>query len=80
MDKSKKTVKTFNMQFLKDDTSKDKLSSHLRLKSEIMQNNQFLLEKSFTNKDLLLLCRLYNVKMSTQKKKSEINTEFIKAI
>lgn len=59
MEKSRKTVKTFNMQFLKDDKSQEKISSHLRLKSEVVMNEKFLL--SFTKKDLLLLCQMYDV-------------------
>ena len=46
--KSRKTVKAFNMQFLKEDKSKDKISSHLRLKSEVTLNEKFLV--SFTKK------------------------------
>ena len=68
--KSRKTIKAFNMQFLKEDKSKDKISSHLRLKSEVTLNEKFLV--SFTKKDLLLLCQMYDVKMSSQKRKDDI--------
>ncbi|CAC5387710.1 unnamed protein product [Mytilus coruscus] len=68
------------MQFLIEDKSKDKEGSHLRLKSELMQNEKFLSENSFTKKDLLMLCLMYNVKISTQKRKEEISSELGKAI
>ncbi|VDI26920.1 Hypothetical predicted protein [Mytilus galloprovincialis] len=79
-EKSKKVVKSFNMQFLIEDKSKDKEGSHLRLKSELMQNEKFLSENSFTKKELLMLCLMYNVKISTQKRKEEISSELGKAI
>ena len=66
--KSHKNVKTFNMQFIKEDKSEGKAVSHLRLKSELTNNKNFLVEKSFTKKDLLLLCKAYKVKVSAKKK------------
>ncbi|CAC5392063.1 unnamed protein product [Mytilus coruscus] len=68
------------MQFLIENKSKDKEGSHLRLKSELMQNEKFLSENSFTKKDLLMLCLMYNVNISTQKRKEEISSELGKAI
>ena len=54
--------------------------SHLRLKSELTNNKNFLVEKSFTKKDLLLLCKAYKVKVSAKKKKDQINSELVKII
>lgn len=45
-----------------------------------MQNEKFLLEKSFTKKDLLQLCRIYNVNISSQKRIDAIVTELNKII
>jgi hypothetical protein len=68
------------MQFIKEDKSEGKAVSHLRLKSELTNNKNFLVEKSFTKKDLLLLCKAYKVKVSAQKKKDQINSELVKII
>lgn len=78
MKKSRKTVKTFNMQFLKDDKSQRKISSHLRLKSEVVMNEKFLL--SFAKKDLLLLCQMYDVQMPSRKRKVEISMNLNRVI
>ncbi|VDI83329.1 Hypothetical predicted protein [Mytilus galloprovincialis] len=74
MEKSKKSVKAFNMQFFTDDKSDGKTVSHLRLKSELIENSNFLTEKTFTKKDLLLLCKIYNVTVSSSKKKNDISS------
>jgi hypothetical protein len=55
--KSHKNVKTFRMQFIKEDKSEGKAVSHLRLNSELTNNKNFLVEMFFTKKDLLLLCK-----------------------
>lgn len=68
------------MQFLRNDKSKDKEGSHLRIKSENMQNEKFLLENSFTEKDFLQLCQIYNVNISSQKRIDAIVTELNKII
>ena len=68
------------MQFIKEDKSEVKAVSHLRLKSELTNNKNFLVEKSFTKKDLLLLCKAYKVKVSAKKKKDQINSELVKII
>ncbi|CAC5392775.1 PIF1 [Mytilus coruscus] len=78
--RNQKGGESFNMQFLIEDKSKNKEGSHLRLKSELMQNEKFLSENSFTKKDLLMLCLVYNVKISTLKRKEEISSELGKAI
>ena len=62
------------------DKSEGKAVSHLRLKSELTNNKNFLVEKSFTKTDLLLLCKAYKVKVSAQKKKDQINSELVKII
>ena len=54
--------------------------SHLRLKSELTNNKNFLVEKSFIKTDLLLLCKAYKVKVSAKKKKDQINSELVKII
>lgn len=68
------------MQFLRNDKSKDKEGSHLRIKSENMQNEKFLLENSFTETDFLQLCQIYNVNISSQKRIDAIVTELNKII
>lgn len=78
MEKSRKTVKAFNMQFLKDDKSQEKISSYLRLKSEVVMNEKFLL--SFTKKDLLLLCQMYDLQMPSRKRKDEISINLNRVI
>lgn len=54
------------MQFLKEAKSKDRISSHLQLKSEVTLNEK--IPCIFHKKDLLLLCQMHDVKMSSQKK------------
>lgn len=57
------------MQFLKDDKSQRKISSHLRLKSEVVMNEKFL--PSFTKNDLLFYvkCMMYRCHLGNEKMK-----------
>ncbi|CAC5394981.1 PIF1 [Mytilus coruscus] len=81
MDKSKKkSVKAFKMQFFKDNKSDGKTASHLRLKSELVANSNFLTEKTFTKNDLLLLCKIYNVTVASSKRKNDISSVLSNAI
>lgn len=72
MEKSKKVVKSFNMKFYNEDKSVNKQGSILRLKSELVQNDKYLNDCSFTKKELLLLCKDFKIKISAQKRKDEI--------
>lgn len=66
------------MQFIKEDKSEGKAVSHLRLKSELTNNKNFLLEKSFKKKDLLLLCKAYKVKVSAKKRRIRLTVNLLK--
>jgi hypothetical protein len=52
----------------------------LRLKSELMQNRNFLNEHSFTKKDLILICQQYKIKVSAQQMKDAIINVLVKGI
>ena len=67
------------MQFLKEDKSESKAVSHLRLKSEVINNEKYLLQNSFRKKDLLLLCKADQASVSPQKKNNNdhINSQLV---
>jgi len=79
-ERSKKCSKAFDMQFLREDKSVGKSVTHLRLKCELINNDKFLLEKSFTKKDLLLLCKAYDLKVAAKKKNDFINSRLVETI
>ena len=68
------------MQFFNDDKSVNKEVSHLRLKSELLQNERFLLEKSFTKQDMISIAKIYTLNLSIRKKKDELNAELVKKV
>lgn len=68
------------MQFLKEDKLEGKSVSHLRLKSEVINNEKYLIQKSFTKKDLLLLCKAYQISVSAQKNNNYINSHLVQKI
>ena len=53
-------LKAFTMTQIIQDKSVNKLSSHRRIQSELINNDMFL-ENSFTKKQLQMLCSAYNV-------------------
>jgi ATP-dependent DNA helicase PIF1 len=63
--------KCLNMSFIEKDQSKGKDVSHLRLKSELLVNPQFL-HQNLSKNDLLKICKAYGVTISSKKKKTEI--------
>lgn len=60
------------MKFYNEDKLVNKQGSILRLKSELVQNDKYLNDCSFTKKELLLLCKDFKIKISAQKRKDEI--------
>ena len=74
-----KNKKSFNLKEVPNDTSLNKLASHLRIKSEIMRQPD-ILEKNCTKAQLLDLCRAYGVQIAKNKKKAEINQALVKAV
>ena len=68
------------MKFFTEDNSENKEVSILRLKSEILRNEKFLNENSFTKKDLLLLCQTLKLKVNPQLKKDEVIAVVVKGI
>lgn len=66
------------MQFLKEDKSESKAVSHLRLKSEVINNEKYLLQNSFRKKDLLLLCKADQASLSAKKNNNDhINSQLV---
>ena len=80
MKKTKQMPKSFNITFFNEDNSSNKEVSMLRLKSELMQNRNFLNEHSFTKKDLILICQQYKIKVSAQQMKDAIINVLVKGI
>lgn len=80
-ERSKKCSKAFDMQFLRGQICGQIYNiTHLRLKYELINNDKFLLEKSFTKKDLLLLCKAYDLKVAAKKKNDFINSQLVETI
>jgi hypothetical protein len=80
MKKTKQMPKSFNITFFNEVNSSNKEVSMLRLKSELMQNRNFLNEHSFTKKDLILICQQYKIKVSAQQMKDAIINVLVKGI
>jgi hypothetical protein len=80
MKKNKQMPKSFNITFFNEDNSSNKEVSMLRLKSELMQNRNFLNEHSFTKKDLILICQQNKIKVSAQQMKDAIINVLVKGI
>jgi hypothetical protein len=55
MEKSKKSVKKLDINFILNDDSENKNASHYRLKSELAVNKELLSSSSFTKNSLLLI-------------------------
>lgn len=64
-DKASKQKLTFS--FIIDDTSDCKMKSHLRLQSELLENDNFL--EIFSKSDVMRLCKAYNLNVSNRMKK-----------
>lgn len=66
MEKSKKVAReNFNMKLCMEDNSVKKISSHLRLKSELM-NNPYFMDKSFTKKELKNFSKAYDLTLQNK--------------
>lgn len=74
MEKSKKTQQNIDFAFISQDSSENKLASHLKLKSECLLNTKFYM--NFTKKELHLLTEAYGCKVSQRKSKEEIGSIF----
>ena len=76
---TKKTSKQQNflltMQLIKDDKSENKICSHLKLKAELLENDNILKTKSFTKCDLRDLCKAYGVPFILKDAKSELSNK-----
>lgn len=67
MEKSKKVAgKIFNMKLCMEDNSVKKISSHLRLKSELMNNPKYFMDKSFTKKELQIFSKAYDLTLQNK--------------
>lgn len=65
--KSKKVAgKNFNMKLCMEDNSVKKISSHLRLKSELMNNPKYFMDKSFTKKELQIFSKAYDLTLQNK--------------
>ena len=69
---NKKTDEKLNMQSIETDNSVNKERSHLRLKLNCLENDNFLARTAFLKKDLTKLCDAYNVKYSQNMKKDTL--------
>ncbi|KAK3100053.1 hypothetical protein FSP39_013962 [Pinctada imbricata] len=70
--KEKKSSKIFDFEFIKKDFTEEKMTSHLRLQSELKANPKYL--SNFCNKsNLLLLCTAYGLTVAKNKSKNEIS-------
>lgn len=67
-DKASKQKLTFS--FIIDDKSDCKMKSHLRLQSELLENDNFL--EIFSKSDVMRLCKAYNLNVSNRMKKNEL--------
>lgn len=72
LEKSKKTQHKIYFSFICQDSSENKLASHLKLKSECLLNAKFYM--NFTKKELHFLTEAYGCKVSQRKSKEEIGT------
>ena len=72
MEKSKKSVKKLDINFILNDDSENKNASHYRLKSELAVNKELLSSSSFTKNSLLLIGKAYGVKLTLRQKRGEM--------
>lgn len=75
-DKANKQKLDFN--FIIVDRSDCKLKSHLRLQSELLDNDSFL--ELFSKSNLMQLCKAYNLSISNRMKKNELCASLKKSI
>lgn len=67
-DKASKQKLTFS--FIIDDRSNCKMKSHLRLQSELLENDNFF--EIFSKSDVMRLCKAYNLNVSNRMTKNEL--------
>ena len=67
MEKSKKSVKKLDINFILNDDSENN-----RLKSELAVNKELLSSSSFTKNSLLLIGKAYGVKLTLRQKRGEM--------
>lgn len=81
MEKTEKrsTVK-LTIQEIISDKSDGKKISHLKLKVGVLENNEYFNDKMFLNKDLQQLCAAYEISVSTNTTKKQMNDALITAI
>ena len=81
MEKTEKrpTVKLTIKEIIPDKSDGKKIS-HLKLKAGVLENNEYFNDKKFLNKDLQKLCAAYEISVSKNTTKKQMNDALITAI